>query len=511
MAQEFRRQGLEDCRMYQLRLREHRERESVAASRRWHAFEFRRQARAGEFSANIIRLAKERLAAGGHGAILEGSAEFSTVCHALLLAIADVYEADAAWIAGDDTYHPRGGIMMPDRHFAPTAGVPSPAAQPPAPTSGSSEETLKHAFESWLREKPDMSPKTVHECRLVIRRLAEVVGGDPPLRSITHVHVRTLQQALVQMPRSMPRKDQLLPILKIVAKYKDVKIQRIAIETVIKQIGLLQSFFNWARDMRYISENIAAGMKPKRSKRGRRRRIGFGAEDLTKIFTSQIYTGCVSAKERFVPGSMVIRDEYFWLPLLALFTGGRLEELGSLLVSEVKSEAGILYLDLDVIEQDEAASEDDDETTVQTDSAMKSYNSLRAVPIHPVLLQCGFAEYVSSLRARGETRLFPNLKPDRFGKLTSAFSKWFRRLLNHLEIADRRKVFHSFRHEFKSACRRAQLIEEHHDSLTGHANRSVGRQYGEGVPMAILAEAMAKISYPGLDLSHLIVPTQVAA
>ena len=37
-------------------------------------------------------------------------------------------------------------------------------------------------------------------------------------------------------------------------------------------------------------------------------------------------------------------------------------------------------------------------------------------------------------------------------------------------------------------------------SLTGHSTASVGREYGSGVPLEVLAEAVAKISYKGLDL-----------
>jgi hypothetical protein len=42
-----------------------------------------------------------------------------------------------------------------------------------------------------------------------------------------------------------------------------------------------------------------------------------------------------------------------------------------------------------------------------------------------------------------------------------------------------------------------------HDALTGHTSASVGRKYGNGVPLEVLAEAVAKVSYKGLDLSYL--------
>jgi len=42
----------------------------------------------------------------------------------------------------------------------------------------------------------------------------------------------------------------------------------------------------------------------------------------------------------------------------------------------------------------------------------------------------------------------------------------------------------------------------HHD-LTRHSSASEGRKYGYGVPLEVLAEAVAKVSYKRLDLSYL--------
>jgi hypothetical protein len=67
-----------------------------------------------------------------------------------------------------------------------------------------------------------------------------------------------------------------------------------------------------------------------------------------------------------------------------------------------------------------------------------------------------------------------------------------------LGVTDPRKTFHSFRHLWKDAAR-AVMPEEHHDAITGHSNGSVGRSYGRGVPLRVLAESMAKINYPAVD------------
>jgi hypothetical protein len=62
---------------------------------------------------------------------------------------------------------------------------------------------------------------------------------------------------------------------------------------------------------------------------------------------------------------------------------------------------------------------------------------------------------------------------------------------------------------FKDALRAAGVSEDVNDALTGHAGAgSVGRTYGArdmlkrfGLP--ILNDAVSKVRYPGLDLSHL--------
>lgn len=66
-------------------------------------------------------------------------------------------------------------------------------------------------------------------------------------------------------------------------------------------------------------------------------------------------------------------------------------------------------------------------------------------------------------------------------------------------LNDPRKTFHNFRHSFKDSCRRAGINEEVHDALPGRANGGVGRTYGLGVPLKVLAKAMGKVRYPGLS------------
>src|SRR5437763_17084651 len=68
-------------------------------------------------------------------------------------------------------------------------------------------------------------------------------------------------------------------------------------------------------------------------------------------------------------------------------------------------------------------------------------------------------------------------RPAVSGQITGNWSKWWARYTADLGITNPRKVFHSFRHTFKRACRAARIEEELHDALTGHTSASVGRRY----------------------------------
>jgi integrase len=68
---------------------------------------------------------------------------------------------------------------------------------------------------------------------------------------------------------------------------------------------------------------------------------------------------------------------------------------------------------------------------------------------------------------------------------------------------DKRKVFHSFRHSFKDACRDSGIPVDVHEAITGHAPGHVGGGHGRGFTVERLADEMAKLRYRRLDLSNL--------
>jgi integrase len=163
-----------------------------------------------------------------------------------------------------------------------------------------------------------------------------------------------------------------------------------------------------------------------------------------------------------------------WVPWLLAYTGARLEEVCQARVQDIREDAGIAYLDI-----------------TPAAGPLKNAGSARKVPLHPALIAEGFLDYVRALRPGA---LFPDLKPDRFGRRGGTATKVLGRALRSLGIIDRRKVAgHSWRHRFKDQCRAAGVEKAIHDALTGHTSRDVGDGYGLGYPLPVLAAAIKKL------------------
>lgn len=247
-----------------------------------------------------------------------------------------------------------------------------------------------------------------------------------------------------------------------------------------QKVGILKTIFNSAINQELIDKNPTDTFKLP-YKRPHKPRIGFTADDLQRIFHSPIYT------QGYLPlgGG---RIACFWLPLLALYTGARLEELAQLQVCDIKHAKGLgHYLSISDV--------------ANSNTQLKNEHSRRNIPLHPVIIACGFLQHVQE---RQSGYLFPDLKLNPRGKRSGYFSNWFSGYLRKkVGVADTRKVFHSFRHTFKDLCRKHGIEESVHDALTGHKSPSASRAYGnDEFPLEPLFAAMTRYDVPGLDLGH---------
>jgi integrase len=269
--------------------------------------------------------------------------------------------------------------------------------------------------------------------------------------------------------------------------------KRVSPATVNKVLGGVQAIAVWARDNGIIPDDLpwADPFSNMRLDEEEPNREPWQLEELKVLFGSPVFAEGV----RPTAGR---GEAAYWLPLLALFTGARLGELAPLTIADVTADEATGISTIKVTED------------LEQGRRLKNVGSRRVVPIHPELVRLGFLRFVEDVRQGGgsKARIFPLLTPGPKGGLGEAWSKWFGRYIRGLGITNRASVFHSFRHSFKDALRAAGVSEDVNDALTGHSGGGVGRDYGakqivRRFGLLRLAEAMAMVSYPGLDLSHL--------
>jgi len=323
--------------------------------------------------------------------------------------------------------------------------------------------TLDELFEDWKNLVPDRIQKTVDSFSATVRDFKKHVKDNLQNKPVTEL----TRKDLMGWCESLQKED---------LHYK----------TIERKLSYLFTIFRIAVDKEKLTTNPAQSVRIKRPKVEKVARIPFERTDLQRIFSAPIYSG----------GKIPVGGKQaaaLWLPLLALFTGARLEELGQLTVADIKQENEIDFINI---------------TDLGDGQSVKTASSRRRVPIHPELVKAGFIRYVEALISKKKQKVFPDLdSPDKYGKVTACWSKWWTRYMRGISvgITDKRKVFHCFRHTFKDACREAEIPEEIHDSLTGHVGGGVGRQYGSGFSIKRLASEMSKVTYPGLAIP-IIVP-----
>lgn len=374
--------------------------------------------------------------------------------------------------------------------------APSEGHRPSSTYGGHADQgqgpLLSAAAEEWMAEKSrTWTPKTANEHRSTIASFI-TVNGDKPLEDYGKADGRLFKAVLMRLPANWTKQKPLkwLAIDKAAERAQELGMPPMSDKNVNKLIGYAAAFWNWAANhYDNCPTNPLAGLKIKLKKRAREERDPFTLAELQTLFQAPVFTGCRSLHFWRQPGEMVPRDSgMFWAPLISLFSGMRMGEILQLYVSDVKQEGEITYLDING---------DGD------DKSLKTVSSWRGIPVHPELKRLGILEHVDRMRQQGSKRLFPDMPMGEDGYYSSVYSKRFRQLLESLGLKHGKNAFHSFRHNFEDACRASGISADVMNALQGHAEAGMSGRYGSGYHLATLAEAIERLEYRGLDVSHL--------
>ncbi|EKY25998.1 site-specific recombinase, phage integrase family, partial [Brevundimonas diminuta 470-4] len=262
-------------------------------------------------------------------------------------------------------------------------------------------------------------------------------------------------------------------------------------------LNKLGGVLNWAVKEEILDRNPAQGLRVPDPVARRDKRLPFSAGQLQTIFSAPLYTGCRDDGHGYAtPGPERPRNARFWIPLLSMFGGLRLNEACQLDVADIRRIDGV---DCFVITE---RSEGD-----HNDKRLKTASSERVVPIHRTLIDLGFMDFVRQRKRAGETKLFAEVGMGATGYRSTTFSAWFRRFVAKAGAESPKTCFHSFRHGFRDALRESRIDRDIALALggwtAGNGSASVADTYGNGYQIATLKKAIDRVRYPGLDLSHM--------
>jgi hypothetical protein len=294
------------------------------------------------------------------------------------------------------------------------------------------------------------------------RIMREVLGEPTPVAETTTEDVEKLCDLLQQFPKNVAQR---YPGLTLRQAIEDAKrrgdVQRLSGKTLENYFNNIVTIFNFAVEKRLISHNPAKGrwLRQRFSAPKHQRKPKFTIDQLNQLFRAPLYTGCKNDDSGYaVAGPNKPRRGRFWVSLLSLFHGLRLNETAQLYTEDVKKVAGIDYL---AIRQER-------EDGSKCDKRLKTKQSKRDVPLHPELKRIGFLQFVEARRKdHTSPRLFPELSAGSTGYFSNSFSKWFARFLESTIGDSTGASFHSFRHQFRDATRAARLGVESVARLAG--------------------------------------------
>lgn len=415
---------------------------------------------------------------------------------ALMRAGIDVADTMAARLEGDFNHQPRDALLKLALDQAPPAhtSTPSCAAAPVFARGSQGKEngplfsTYAEAFRLAQHRRKKWENQTAQQARKTFELLVDVCG-DRALGGYDRHDAYQLKEALEDLPADYGKaaKYKGMAVQAIIEAAADPGIQRLSVRTVQRHFHALSTLWDHAIAEGHAANNIFHGWKFGSSKRARDQRAMWESADLEKLFTSPIWTGCKSSARRSKPGSDIIRDERFWLPLIAVFSGMRQEEICQLRPADVVEVEGIWIFDIN----------DRDGKQLKNDTAR------RRVPVHSKLIDIGWLDYCDAQRRAGFALLFPNLRPggadDRLGH---NYSKWFTRYRRDAGVYQAGRDFHSFRHSATTFLKRAGVEESVIDELTGHVTLGETARYSKGLTIANLKNAIDRLDI-GVDLGRL--------
>lgn len=331
----------------------------------------------------------------------------------------------------------------------------------------------KKVFKEFALTKKNNSidDNTIRENEVCLETIFAILEKEY-VEAVTYDDCFNISTWIHNLPRRWQAKYKKKELINAVKNGNDkIKISK---TTVKKYLQTFKEFLAFCRKRRYIKDNFNDDFDmPKRHEK-------IKVEEFTKDELKEIFNPATYPSRKHI-----YHSTRYWLPLIALYTGMRLNEICQLYCDDVKYDSRIWYFQL---------------TDERPDQHLKNKQSKRIIPIHPKLVEMGLIDYLRDVKKNKKERLFFKLEYSKKNHYAHPISTWFARYLEEVKIKTRSKVFHSFRHTVKTYLRDCKVPLEYQNSICGWTGTDVGQNvYAGQVPLKTLYDEICKLDYPFLN------------
>ena len=365
--------------------------------------------------------------------------------------------------------------------------ISTPIVKDVVPLTSLQSTPISKGIELFLEDKPkDIRTKSFQEIESSLKILIEGLG-DIELGKINQEMGTTLKSQIKKLPKNSKKLPQ----------YRDKDFHElvemdvdgiISPTTVNKHLTYFSSFMDWSKRHGYVNLNPFQGLKIKKSVSVREDRDRITEKELKQIFFRHNYLDQTNIENK--------KHAYYWIPLISLFTGMRLNEICSLFIDNVREISGNHREKrwcFDILEEPN-----------RPQKKLKNLASRRIVPIHETLLELGLIEFIELLKTKKypnnvwkEKRLFEEL-PYGEGSYIRNVSRWWNsRFLPKLGLKTSKKNFHSLRHTVSDHLKQKGIEPHFINELLGHSQGNIDLdRYGNGYnPDILYNRCVKKIAY----------------
>lgn len=406
--------------------------------------------------------------------------------------------------------------------------APAPSLAPQAPPAGPyAMMTPTEAAEKFIAHNPRTgwkdgtsrkkngtawTVKTRNQFTLSARLLEQVIGGRP-LATVTHDDLVTLDSCFEKLHGpswgKSPRHSK-MTIWEIIdetearvvagekalakaAKCKEKGVCKsneltkhirrdglgLGINTTNRHWGFLRQLTTWFSKHQPLAELDYGAFIMNDERDQRELRSPYTVAQGMELFSLPPWSGSKSHARRVQAGDLIVHDAWYFVPLIAWYSGMRRDEICGLEIDDLQLDDEHWHFEVR-----------------PTDTRrLKTLSSKRKVPVADELVRLGLIEYVEALRAAGEKLVFPELASQSgIGTMGDAYYKCiWTKLVKELPFLGNGQGMHSFRHTAINFMKGSRISPEIRADFAGHSLKSETEGRYSKAHMVLLRDAVATI------------------